>query len=313
MAISREQIIDAAEQLAGEGINPSMQAVRERLGGGSFATISPVLREWKEKREATTVAVLEMPSDIKGALERFGADLWKAASALATAQFEKLKEESRFSIEAANKERDEALAEIERLEVDLLAKDELVSSAKGELTQLQGVADEERRKVAALQQRNDDLQETIAGLRDDLKESKAEARGTLDKLDQLRQAQAELSRVNGELSATVEAGHRELKEVTEQRNEFKSEIARLTKVVSELETEKEKAVTNSQVLKTENATLQSEVRQLSNQVKTLEEQVAQNRKVIDSLTTKSRQKATPGSKQAGASKSATKSDKKENE
>src|SRR5690606_40605394 len=66
MAISKQEIIDAAEQLVAEGVNPSMQAVRERLGGGSFATISPVLREWKENREATTVAVLEMPSDVKG-------------------------------------------------------------------------------------------------------------------------------------------------------------------------------------------------------------------------------------------------------
>jgi chromosome segregation ATPase len=228
MAISKEQIIEAAEHLVSEGVNPSMQAVREHLGSGSFATISPVLREWKEKREATTLAVLEMPSDVKGALDRFGAELWKAASALATAQFEKLKDECRNSIEAANRERDEALEEIERLESQNLQHNNKLSSINAEVESLKNQVDDERMINAALQQRNDDLQEFVAGLKTDLKESREDCKKALEKLDTLRQAQMELSRTNGQLTAKVEALDKELVAMTEARNEIKDEYARVS-------------------------------------------------------------------------------------
>src|SRR5690554_3196721 len=136
MAITKEQVIDAAEQLTAEGSNPTMQAVRDRLGGGSFATISPILREWKLQKAAVTVAILEMPTDVKAALERFGAELWKAASALANTQLERLKEESALAIEAANRERDEALDEIGRLEAVLAQNDNQLSLLHEEVSRL---------------------------------------------------------------------------------------------------------------------------------------------------------------------------------
>ncbi|NOR69629.1 MAG: hypothetical protein GQ532_08045, partial [Methylomarinum sp.] len=51
MAITKEQIIETAERLQAKNINPTMAGVREALGGGSFATISPVLRDWKTSKE----------------------------------------------------------------------------------------------------------------------------------------------------------------------------------------------------------------------------------------------------------------------
>ncbi len=65
MAITKDQIIEAAEALKSAGVNPSMAAVRERLGGGSFATISPVLREWRESQEQRATVAIEMPAEAK--------------------------------------------------------------------------------------------------------------------------------------------------------------------------------------------------------------------------------------------------------
>ncbi len=270
MAISKQEIIDAAEKLAAEGVNPSMQAVRDRLGGGSFATISPVLREWKENREATTVAVLEMPSDVKGALDRFGADLWKTASALATAQFEKLKDDTRNSVEAAKKERDEALEEIQRLETLILEHDNHMSSVNAEVERMNNLLDDERKKNAALQQRNDDLQETVAGLKSDLKESREDGKQTLSKLDALRQEQTELSRMNGQLTAEVEALGKELVAMTNARNEVKAENARISDSLATLqkekdfiESEKAKAVEQAEIAKDKLDLLRQEQAELS--------------------------------------------------
>lgn len=270
MAISKQEIIDAAEKLAAEGVNPSMQAVRELLGGGSFATISPVLREWKENREATTVAVLEMPSDVKGALDRFGADLWKTASTLATAQFEKLKDETQNSIEAAKKDRDEALEEIQRLESLILKQDNQMSSVNAEVERLKSLLDDERKKNAALQQRNDDLQETVAGLKIDLKESREDGKQALNKLDTLRQEQTELSRMNGQLTAEVEALGKELVAMTEARNEVKAEYARISDSLATLQKEKDliesdkaKAVEQAEIAKDKLDLLRQEQAELS--------------------------------------------------
>ena len=307
MAITKQDIIDTAEQLASEGFNPSMHAVRERLGSGSFATISPVLREWKEKREATTVAVLEMPSDIKGALDRFGADLWKAASALATAQFEKLKDESRFSVESANKERDEALEEIERLESKILEDDNRSSLVNAEVERLKSRLDDEHKKNAALEQRNLDLQETVVGLKSDLKESREDGKQALEKLDMLRQEQAELSRTNGQLTAKVDAMGKELVALTEARNEMKDELGRvsgslasLQKVKDQVEAEKAKAVEQAEVAKAEAAGLLTLNNQYQEQRDDLKSQLAEFKKVIDSLSSEQKQASRNGSKRAQA-------------
>jgi chromosome segregation ATPase len=120
MAISKQDIIDAAEKLQAAGVNPSMQAVREAMNNtGSFATISPVLREWRDSKSQRATVALEMPGEAKTAFERAGADLWKIITALATERLTRVQEEAEAAIQAANADRDEALAEIERLEAGI--------------------------------------------------------------------------------------------------------------------------------------------------------------------------------------------------
>ena len=118
MAITKEQIIQSAEELQAEGVNITMNAIRERLKGGSFATISPVLREWKQGQERTAQIALEMPLELNGAIQRAGAEIWSVASALASAKLEAVQIEAQGIVDEAQSERDEALKEIERLERD---------------------------------------------------------------------------------------------------------------------------------------------------------------------------------------------------
>src|SRR5690606_41039898 len=92
-----------------------------------------------------------------------------------------------------------------------------MSSVNTEVERLKSLVDDERKKNAALQQRNDDLQETVVGLKTDLKESREDGKQALEKLDVLRQEQAELSRTNGQLTAKVEALDKELVAMTEDR------------------------------------------------------------------------------------------------
>ena len=103
MKITKELVIDAAETLITEGVNPTLDAVRNKLGSGSFTTISPLLRDWREARESSKVIKVEMPSDITAALDKFGSQLW----GVATDQLDKIREEARHAVDLASYERNE--------------------------------------------------------------------------------------------------------------------------------------------------------------------------------------------------------------
>ena len=52
MAITREQIWAAADEIDAAGQNPTLAAVRKAVGGGSFTTIQDAMTEWKAKKAA---------------------------------------------------------------------------------------------------------------------------------------------------------------------------------------------------------------------------------------------------------------------
>lgn len=80
MATTEERIIEAAEKLEAEGVNPTQVTVREALGGGSFATIGPVLKKWKEsKKEDSHLAEVRVPEAITERLEQLQGAIWQAA------------------------------------------------------------------------------------------------------------------------------------------------------------------------------------------------------------------------------------------
>lgn len=62
MAASREQILEAADQIAAEGQRPTLDAVR-KITGGSYSTISPVLNEWKAQQKTNTTPIQEPAPD----------------------------------------------------------------------------------------------------------------------------------------------------------------------------------------------------------------------------------------------------------
>ena len=122
MAITKEMVIEAAEALLTEEINPSMAAVRSKLGTGSFSTISPILRGWREGRESSKVTKVAMPSDITAALDKFGAQLWTVATGIATDQLNKIREEARCAVELANSDRNEATNQLYKIQ-DTISED----------------------------------------------------------------------------------------------------------------------------------------------------------------------------------------------
>ena len=55
MAIDKQQIFKAANELDLTGHSPTLAAVRKVLGGGSFTTISEAMNEWRATKLSQSV------------------------------------------------------------------------------------------------------------------------------------------------------------------------------------------------------------------------------------------------------------------
>ena len=107
MALTKESIFEAANELTSAGEQPTLAAIRKKLGGGSFTTISEAIKEWKAAKAPTIPIKQPAPDTITGKLADFGAELWAAALAMANdrlASERAATEAARVEIEAQRKE-----------------------------------------------------------------------------------------------------------------------------------------------------------------------------------------------------------------
>ena len=131
MAITRDQIWAAADELDGAGHKPTLNAVRKAVGGGSFTTIQEGLAEWKAKRAAQASPTREPPPALLGErVNEVANDIWAMAMDLAStrlgAEREALERE-RVDLDAARLEAAEA--------ADELTKD--LDAARGQISLLE--------------------------------------------------------------------------------------------------------------------------------------------------------------------------------
>ncbi len=180
----KDRIIATASALVAEGIdNPTNDQIRERIGGGSLSTISPVMREWREGRKAEVLAALELPAELKRTIETSLAQMWAAASKLATESVERIKLKAESDIADVTAERDEALAEVQSMEAQLAELSVNVQAREQTITQLNDDLSHERAGAAqlkadnlALQTRVKDRDTQIADLKTEAKEAREDVR-----------------------------------------------------------------------------------------------------------------------------------------
>ncbi len=85
MAITKEQVWAAAEELAAEGLRPTLEAVRQR-SGGSYTTIGPALNEWKARQAAKASPIREAaPQAVADRMAEVGAEIWAIVTLLSGA------------------------------------------------------------------------------------------------------------------------------------------------------------------------------------------------------------------------------------
>lgn len=115
----QDKIFDICNRLAEQGIKPTLERVRTELGSGSFSTINPILKQWKENKETVdTAQPIDLPHEIAAIGQKATAMIWKIANDQCNDLIKAIRHETDQLIEQANIERSEALAEINRLELE---------------------------------------------------------------------------------------------------------------------------------------------------------------------------------------------------
>jgi len=211
MSTTEERIIEAAEKLEAEGVNPTQVTVRDALGGGSFATIGPILKKWKaSKKEDSALSEVRVPEAITERLEQLQGAVWQSAveeadrrlvaerEALHQAQEQAAAEvrEHLDSIKALETEAEAYQRKIETLEDVSNSLDADRHNAQAELSQVKAEAEQFRRDTAEAIIKETERREAA--------EARAERAEALHR-EAVEQARADLAALKAEHRAELEA------------------------------------------------------------------------------------------------------------
>lgn len=117
--ITESAVFAAADAIAAAGQRPTQALVREHLGGGSFATIGPALKRWREAQwEQHELAEVELPSELDEALQQLGGRVWQAAIAAAESKLVAEREALAAAREALEAEAEEQREAVQQLEAE---------------------------------------------------------------------------------------------------------------------------------------------------------------------------------------------------
>lgn len=134
----QKRILEICDKLSEQGIKPTLERVRNELGSGSFSTINPILKQWKESRVSSeTLPSIDLPSEITAIGLKTAGMIWKVANEQCSDLIKAVRHETDQLIEQANIERDEALSEVNRLESEnerltakIIQQDELITDLR---------------------------------------------------------------------------------------------------------------------------------------------------------------------------------------
>jgi len=223
MAVTKEQILSAADELAAAGQKPTLEAIRQ-ITGGSYTTISPALNEWKA-RQATAAQPLREPAPqaVADRLAEVGAEVWGIALELANARLASEREaleKARADLEADRAEAtelaDRLAAQVEELQSRLASIEAAEAAARGEADALRDELAAMRERAATAEARAGELRTELdhahtdaAAQRAKLEKAEAHGFGLTDRVNELQalvyEANAELATVKGKAEAADQA------------------------------------------------------------------------------------------------------------
>lgn len=271
-AITEEKIIEAAEKLAAAGKNPTQVTVREALGGGSFATIGPILKAWKDgQKEDHALAEIEVPAAISERLEQLQGAVWQAAVDEAERRLIAEREALKVAQDAAAAEIAEQLESVATLE------------AEAEITQI---------TISELKDRTENQSQIVKNLELELASAKDLARENSARnaasVDRAERAETQLDRAQKDAKAERDAAAKQSRDdLNELKKEHKTELESLKKDVEKARADAASSVKQTEQLEREARAFEAEKTQMQNNEKAAQsdvETMSERVKVLEEKT-----------------------------
>jgi predicted phage tail protein len=230
---TKEQIWTAADELAAEGKKATLQAVRERLGSGSYTDISAAMQTWRSSKQVGTAPIREpAPAAIAERLGEFGGEIWVAALELANGRLaaerealEQARQEAEQTRQEAADLADQLAAELDEARAEIGLQAEQLAASAGEIEQLRGELHTQTEAVATAVHRAD----TAEAARAELQARVEQLTALLDR-EQAAHAKAEAeAKTSGEqcaeLRAKLDAAERRAAEMEARANTHEQSAA----------------------------------------------------------------------------------------
>lgn len=284
-----EQVTAAADALIAEGQKPTLANIRAALGGGSFSTISPLLKQWREshREEAATTPIADpAPDEITEQVQSMAGHIWQAAMQLANARLQQERETleaTRLAIEA---ERDEAAeladqvnGELERVTGEAEALKASLEAVNVDLAKSQEQSQLQAVQLAEQRQATKDVETELQATeqhRDELRAMLDAAKNEAHVLHEKVEAQAgTIATLTAELKAATTASIELKGQLEKQRNELVRATAEATECRARLEEAGRligKAEAAQEAAKAGMAEARERAAQLAGQIEQLEKQ-----------------------------------------
>jgi len=143
--ISFEQVAAAADALTAEGLQPTIRAVRERLGTGSPNTIQGHIAKWRDGRTAEKASALQLPETLLAAI---AAEIERAAT--------KARAEMQEKVDQAIGDAAELARTGKQLEAHIEVMEAQIAELKSERDTMKGKAEQQAAEIALLRKQIED-------------------------------------------------------------------------------------------------------------------------------------------------------------
>ena len=191
MPITKEHVFHAADHLSEIGIEPTNQAVREQLGSGSFKTIQPFLKEWRELKEQAA----DVPTELASSMEHTLLQVWAAA-----------KETAKLAFVG---EKNTLNAKLSETEDTLRLRDEEIEGLNDKIASLTKTIED---KDSAAETAKAEAKERISELKTELSEARSDAKEAQKSERDLNKQLVALTKEVAEAKAATEKAQAEAKE-----------------------------------------------------------------------------------------------------
>jgi hypothetical protein len=141
MAITQDDVFQAASKLDANGQTPTLAAVRKAIGGGSYSTISEYMALWRDHQSTLeTPTPVQIPPAISDKTTELAANIWATAVTLANTKLATEREtmivaedQLRNQLKDAIATADELTVEIDQLQAQITTLKSTEATAQAQL------------------------------------------------------------------------------------------------------------------------------------------------------------------------------------